>query len=412
MFRTAFDTVKTMKLRHLLVISLVLSELLTAIMDVIMGRLWWGSINRDLMIIGSIDAFVVAFIVSIVLILLFREIKNSEQRSHESVRQAKAEWERTFDSMSDLIMILDANHRVVKVNRPMADKLNMTPSEAVGITCYEYVHGHNAPAPTCPHSMTMADGKEHSVEVYEEKLGGFYMVSVTPLFNDRGEVTGSVHTAKDISERKRAELALRDNEKKFRTLFESATDAIFIVDMAGNLIDVNRTAHERLGYSKHEMLAMSLSTLDTTEFAGSVPARMEQLREHGQAVFESAHRRKDGAVMPVEINTRVIDFEGKKAMLGIIRDITKRKHAEIALREAAKEKDDLIVHLQQALATIKTLHGILPICSACKNIRDDKGYWNQLESYIQQHSEAEFSHGICPDCAAKLYPEHYRGEKY
>jgi hypothetical protein len=64
--------------------------------------------------------------------------------------------------------------------------------------------------------------------------------------------------------------------------------------------------------------------------------------------------------------------------------------------------------LRQALEQIKTLKGIVPICSNCKRIRDDSGYWNQIEAYIREHSDAEFSHGICPECARKLYPEIYK----
>jgi len=64
--------------------------------------------------------------------------------------------------------------------------------------------------------------------------------------------------------------------------------------------------------------------------------------------------------------------------------------------------------LKEALDTINTLHGIIPICSNCKKIRDDKGSWSQIEAYIGKHSEAQFSHGICPECARKLYPEFYK----
>lgn len=69
------------------------------------------------------------------------------------------------------------------------------------------------------------------------------------------------------------------------------------------------------------------------------------------------------------------------------------------------EKDELIGELQKAFNEIKTLRGILPICAYCKQIRDDKGYWNQLEDYIREHSEAEFSHGICKECAKKHFPD-------
>lgn len=75
------------------------------------------------------------------------------------------------------------------------------------------------------------------------------------------------------------------------------------------------------------------------------------------------------------------------------------------LEETVKEREKLIGELRQALAKVKTLSGLLPICAACKKIRDDKGYWKQIESYIREHSDADFSHGICPDCAKRLYPD-------
>jgi len=77
------------------------------------------------------------------------------------------------------------------------------------------------------------------------------------------------------------------------------------------------------------------------------------------------------------------------------------------IKLADKEKSVVIAELQKALKQVKTLSGFLPICASCKNIRDDQGYWNQIEVYISEHSEAEFSHGICPECAQKLYPDIY-----
>ncbi len=70
-----------------------------------------------------------------------------------------------------------------------------------------------------------------------------------------------------------------------------------------------------------------------------------------------------------------------------------------------EEKGNLIIDLRNALSEVKELSGFLPICSSCKKIRDDKGYWNGVETYISEHSEVEFTHGICPDCMRKLYPE-------
>jgi len=82
-------------------------------------------------------------------------------------------------------------------------------------------------------------------------------------------------------------------------------------------------------------------------------------------------------------------------------EVNERKHAQV-------EKDNLIIQLKDALSEVKTLSGLLPICASCKKIRDDRGYWNQIEFYIRDRSEAEFSHSICPECAKKLYPEIYK----
>lgn len=90
-------------------------------------------------------------------------------------------------------------------------------------------------------------------------------------------------------------------------------------------------------------------------------------------------------------------FNGQTIWSGVVLDISGRKKAE-------EERNQLILDLQQALAKVKKLSGLLPICASCKKIRDDKGYWNQIESYIADHSEVEFSHGVCPECARKLFP--------
>jgi DNA-binding response OmpR family regulator len=80
----------------------------------------------------------------------------------------------------------------------------------------------------------------------------------------------------------------------------------------------------------------------------------------------------------------------------------------LRLKNALDERDRFIYKLQQALSKVKTLSGLLPICSSCKKIRDDKGYWNQIEDYIRAHSPAHFSHSVCPECAKRLYPEFYK----
>jgi hypothetical protein len=121
---------------------------------------------------------------------------------------------------------------------------------------------------------------------------------------------------------------------------------------------------------------------------------------------------KLGIIEPIDtatgtrwVQTDKIPYRDKEGriigIIGFAVDITERKQAE-------EERERLILELREALSQVKTLSGLLPICASCKKIRNDEGYWEQMEIYIRDHSEADFSHGICPECAQKLYPEYYK----
>jgi len=119
------------------------------------------------------------------------------------------------------------------------------------------------------------------------------------------------------------------------------------------------------------------------------------------------YRHKNGSTVWVRCRGLAIrDEKGKPIrMLGAHTDLTQQKRIEEDLRRKTTELEDTNAKLQKALEEVKTLSGLLPICMHCKKIRDDKGYWNQIEGYIQKHSSAEFSHSICEECAEKYYPD-------
>jgi hypothetical protein len=110
------------------------------------------------------------------------------------------------------------------------------------------------------------------------------------------------------------------------------------------------------------------------------------------------HRRKDGSIFPVESSHRRIQIGGATYHLAIVRDITERQRANT-------ERERLIGDLQNALAEVKTLRGLLPICAGCKKIRDEKEQWHPVETYVMRHSEAQFTHGYCPECLRKYFPD-------
>ena len=254
------------------------------------------------------------------------------RRMEKAIRDASDEWRSTFDAMSDAISLLDKDGKILRCNRAMTNLVKKQFHELIGRPCWEVVHGTSGPVFDCLHETMKKSGKREKLVAQLDKR--WFEVAADPFFDTEGNLLGAVHIMKDITKRKQAEEILKASEEKYRTLIESANDAIFILDLKGNFIDINTIAYERLGYTKEEMLSKHVSQLDPPEFAARIPERMEQIKKYGKAVFESAHVRKDGSVMPVEINARLIDFEGKKALCSIIRDITGRKQSEAQIYQA------------------------------------------------------------------------------
>lgn len=203
---------------------------------------------------------------------------------------------------------------------------------------------------------------------------------------------------------------LESSEERFRSVVQTANDAIINVNSRGEIVFWNRRAEAIFGYSMDEIIGKPLTTLMPERFLESHQKSMKSVVVTGQGklmgqTVELVGLKKEGGEFPVELSLATWRTKEDLFFTGVVRDITHRKRAE-------EERERIIRELQEALAKVKTLSGLIPICASCKKIRDDKGYWGQIESYIQDHSEAEFSHGICPDCMKKLYPDFVEGGKY
>ncbi|MGJ3524169.1 sensor domain-containing diguanylate cyclase [Nitratidesulfovibrio sp. D1] len=178
-------------------------------------------------------------------------------------------------------------------------------------------------------------GEFRNVEVEMRRRDGS-----TVWFEYSGKLAGDtiVGVAQDVTQRRAAEAARQRSEAHYRLLFEAAADAIFLHDTEGRFLDVNEVACRRLGYTRRELLDMTPHELDAVEFAEQVGERIQRLREEGSLTFESAHRTRNGTVLPVEIHAKLLDFDGRPVVLSIARDITDRKRLEQALmREATTD---------------------------------------------------------------------------
>jgi PAS domain S-box-containing protein len=145
------------------------------------------------------------------------------KQDEEAIRRAKEEWERTFDTVPDLIAIVDDQYRVVRTNRAMASRLSRSPKECVGLHCYALIHGTEKPPTFCPHTRTLADLREHSAEVHEDRLGAYFQVSTTPIIDEDGRLRGSVHVARDITERKQMEEELLKSRDELQLRVQERT---------------------------------------------------------------------------------------------------------------------------------------------------------------------------------------------
>ena len=145
----------------------------------------------------------------------------------------------------------------------------------------------------------------------------------------------------DVTERIRTEEAVRQSESRFRLLVEHSTDTFLLHDFDGRIIDVNRHACESLGYSREELLQMSMQDIDQDLVVGKHREKWNQMVPGVPFTLEGVHRRKDGTTFPVEVRLGVFDLNGRKVMLGLVRDITGRKQAEEALHRSENEAKQL-----------------------------------------------------------------------
>lgn len=193
------------------------------------------------------------------------------------------------------------------------------------------------------------------------------------------------------------------DSEAFQRMYKNHGAVMYIVDLdTFRIIDANKSALEFYGYDIDTIRTKRIPDLNITP-EKEIRAEIKRAVEEGRSFYVYQHQLSNGEIRDVEIYANPIFINEKEYSFSIVHDITARREAEEKLKQKEIEREKLIAELQDALAEVQTLSGLFPICASCKKIRDDKGYWNQIESYIQKHSQAEFSHGLCPECTDELY---------
>ncbi len=303
-----------------------------------------------------------------------------------------------FDSLPFYAMFVDEDHGIIFANKKIENDLKIDLKESLGKYCPEVIHGLKEPFPGCPLEESVKKGYVPSeTEFFDEKFNRWMFSAVYPTeMRTKDGKRVFIHFAYDITEKKKLEeIEKRKFAKKFeeryKTLFESAPDIIWLHDLDGRIIEANAKASEKLGYSVNELLSMKIHDIVADHIKPLVDSNIKKVLKTGRAIFESVHKTKDGRTYPVEVNARVIKINGKTFILSFVRDITERKRIESELREKTEYLLGLFRNIEEGVLVVDESHRILDINpSACDIFEVEK------DKVLKDRSYSDFISKILP----------------
>jgi len=269
------------------------------------------------------------------------------KKAEKEIAHSEHKFRTLFHSANDLIFIQDMDMNILEMNDAASKHLGysreqMVDTKLFAITSEEF-HSKEQ-------EMQNALFKNRYY-VYETSYicndGAVLPVEVSSriIYYENRQAVLSI--AKDISRRKRVESALTQSENKFRYIFDNVNDEIFMQDMDLNLREVNQVACQRLGYAKKELLKLRPEDIETPDNSPLIKSRVTAINLFDHGIFESEHLRSDGTTYPVELSSSIVELDGKRRILTIVRDITERKEAEAAVRKHEIEKEMILDGMEE-----------------------------------------------------------------
>jgi PAS domain S-box-containing protein len=310
------------------------------------------------------------------------------QLANRRLTTEKNEYLTIFESVSNPLILFGEDLRVRNLNYSAAKLFGFTRNPG------EIYYSKDKPRlewlESALKEFWQSQKREDSFEYkYSDAKDTYHFnIKFAKMLDVGGNYQGIVATLEDVTTRKRMEDDLKESEEKFRVLVEGSVSGV-ILTVGENFIYANRAFQEMSGYNLTELVGKSVADI----FIASPEAGKNQV--------ETKIINKNRRIADVICNYGIVYISGEKGVIGMVADITEHKKIE-------REKEALIEKLESALSEVKTLSGLIPICAWCKKVRDDRGYWGQVEDYIREHSSAEFTHGLCPDCYKKMKEEYLK----
>jgi PAS domain S-box-containing protein len=335
----------------------------------------------------------------------------------KSLRESEIFFQTVFDTIQDGITVLDTELNILKLNQAM-EQWYSPQKPYIGKKCYSIYHNTDSVCEDCPAQRAITSGHPQTKIVNRggpAGTPGWIELSAFPIVDRGGNIIGAVEYVRNITIRKTAEDKLINSEQQLKEIIDFLPDPTWVIDKDGIIMHWNR-ALERLTNKK----ASEMIGKDDYEYAipffGKRRCVLIDIALDQNKSSECFYKKidKEGNILTspddfypllgkegiyLSANAAPLYNSSGEAVGAIetVRDITEQKLIEIEKEKSIKNE------LNEAISEVKLLSSLLPICSSCKKIRDDSGYWNQLESYFYSHSEIKFSHGLCPECIEDLY---------
>ena len=330
------------------------------------------------------------------------ESQEAIQQLAAKVEQRAKMLEQVLSASVDHVCMYDRLGRFTYANRAFMQSFGLERTELYGKTWQQV----GLPAKTMKPfeaklQIALSTGQSISEEISFPTVNGarHYEYILSPIHSSDGGIEAVVYTARDITERKQAEEALRESEKNYRNLFEWAHDSIFITDSSTHtLLDVNQHAARRLGYTRKQLLQLPAEEISPPMDPDHRKAILEQLWQTGSVTFEHVHKCKNGMQMPVEISSRVVEYGGQLAIQSFVRDITGHKQAESQLQESQR----FIQQLAQTAPYLIYIQNEIQQRRTYLSRKKVKEVYGQTAEVIQAMGEAFLEEFLHPDDFPKL----------